>query len=251
MLELTHVHKRFGKAVAIDDVTLTIGSGELVGIIGRSGAGKSTLLRLINRLTDADEGQLRWQGADIGKMRGRALRAWRAQSAMVFQRYNLVERLDVVTNVLIGCLHRRPIVPSLVKSFPAHERARAILELDRVGMADKALQRAETLSGGEMQRVAIARAMMQDPSLLLADEPVSALDPYNAAAVMNALVTANRERGITVLINTHTIDLARRFCHRIVGMRAGAVVFDGPAAALDAELEERLFGNTGFTRKAA
>jgi phosphonate transport system ATP-binding protein len=222
----------------------------MIGIIGRSGAGKSTLLRLINRLADPDDGRILWKDRDIGALRGRALRDWRAHSAMVFQRYNLVERMDVVSNVLIGCLHRRPLLPSLIKFFPAADRARAILELDHVGMADKALQRAETLSGGEMQRVAIARAMMQQPSLLLADEPVAALDPFNAAGVMNALVAANRERGITVMVNTHTIDLARSFCRRLIGMRAGRIVFDGPPAALSAGLEAELFGNT-ISRQAA
>jgi len=243
MLELINVRKCFGEKIAINDVTLTVKPGEMVGIIGRSGAGKSTLLRLINRLADPDGGQIRWEDRDITAISGRPLREWRAHSAMIFQRFNLVERLDVVTNVLVGCLHRRALLPSLIKSFSAEDRARAILELDRVGMADKALQRTETLSGGEMQRVAIARAMMQQPGLLLADEPVSALDPFNASGVMGALVAANRERGITVMINTHTIDLARAFCQRLIGMREGRIVFDGAPAALSGDLEAELFGN--------
>lgn len=244
MLELINLHKCYGETVAIDNVSLRVAPGEFVGIIGRSGAGKSTLLRLINRLSTADSGEIRWADRDISAIKGRQLREWRAHSAMIFQRFNLVERLDVVTNVLIGCLHRRPLLPSLIKSFTAEDRARAIIELDRVGMADKALQRTETLSGGEMQRVAIARAMMQQPGLLLADEPVSALDPFNATGVMNALVAANRERGITVMINTHTIDLARRFCGRLIGMRAGAIVFDGAPGDLNGRLEAELFGHS-------
>lgn len=250
MLELRNLRKCYGNTVAIDNVTLKVEPGEMVGIIGRSGAGKSTLLRLINRLTDADEGRILWKDRDISTIKGRMLRDWRVHSAMIFQRYNLVERLDVVTNVLIGCLHRRPSLPSLIKSFRAEDRARAIIELDRVGMADKALQRAETLSGGEMQRVAIARAMMQQPSLLLADEPVSALDPFNASGVMNVLIAANRQRGITVMVNTHTIDLARNFCGRLIGMRAGSIVFDGPPGTLSADLEAELFGNP-LLRQAA
>ena len=250
MLELLKLRKCFGDKVAINDVNLRVQPGEMVGIIGRSGAGKSTLLRLINRLADADEGHILWQNRDIGAIKGRALRDWRAHSAMIFQRFNLVERLDVITNVLIGSLHRSRRLPSLIKFFPVEDRARAILELDRVGMADKALQRTETLSGGEMQRVAIARAMMQQPSLVLADEPVSALDPFNATGVMNALVAANRERGITVMVNTHTLDLARRFCRRLVGIRAGTIVFDGSPGELDAHLEAELFGNP-FLRTAA
>lgn len=250
MLELINMRKCYGDKVAINNVSLSVQPGEMIGIIGRSGAGKSTLLRLINRLTDAEEGQMRWRERDISAIKGRALRDWRAHSAMIFQRFNLVERLDVVTNVLVGCLHRRPLLPSLIKSFPAEDRARAIIELDRVGMADKALQRTETLSGGEMQRVAIARAMMQQPSLLLADEPVSALDPFNASAVMNALVAANRDRGITVMVNTHTLDLARRFCQRLIGMRAGAIVFDGTPSALNGDLEAELFGNAKMRQAA-
>jgi phosphonate transport system ATP-binding protein len=244
MLELTNVRKTFGDATAIDEVSMAICPGEMVGIIGRSGAGKSTLLRLINRLTEMDSGRISWDGEDVTRFRGWALRSWRARSAMIFQNYNLVERLDVITNVLIGCIHQRPLLPTLVKSFCAADRARAMIELHRVGMADKALHRAETLSGGQMQRVAIARAMMQEPRLLLADEPVSALDPYNATLVMRALAAANRERGITVIVNTHTIDLARRFCDRIIGMEAGRVVFDGYPTALDAHAEEGLFGNS-------
>ncbi|MGJ3647903.1 phosphonate ABC transporter ATP-binding protein [Sphingomonas sp. GlSt437] len=246
MLELTRVRKCYGAKVAIDNLNLRVEPGEMVAIIGRSGAGKSTLLRLINRLTEADAGEIRWQDRDIGALNGRALREWRAHSAMIFQRFNLVERLDVITNVLIGSLHRRRSLASLIKYFPVEDRARAILELDRVGMADKALQRAETLSGGEMQRVAIARAMMQQPGLLLADEPVSALDPFNATGVMNALVAANRERGITVLVNTHTLDLAKRFCPRLIGLRGGAVMFDGSPAELDERLEADVFGNHAF-----
>jgi phosphonate transport system ATP-binding protein len=243
MLELTNLRKTYGNAAAIDDVSLTIRPGEMVGVIGRSGAGKSTLLRLINRLAEADAGHITWKGEDVTAYRGSALRSWRARSAMIFQQYNLCERLDVITNVLIGCVHRRPLIPTLIKSFPADERARATIELNRVGMADKALHRAGTLSGGQMQRVAIARAMMQEPSLLLADEPVSSLDPYNAALVMRALAAANKERGITVIVNTHTIDLARRFCDRIIGMHAGRVIFDGHPATLDAHAESGLFGN--------
>lgn len=251
MLELKGLCKRFGKVCAIDHVTLSLQPGEFAGVIGRSGAGKSTLLRLINRLTEADAGQILWQGRDIAALKGHALRQWRAEAAMIFQRYNLVERLDVITNVLVGCLYRCASPATLIKHFPAEERARAILELDRVGMADKALQRAETLSGGEMQRVAIARALMQRPSFMLADEPVSSLDPFNAAQVMQAMQAANRERGITVLVNTHTIDLARRYCGRLIGVRAGAIVFDGPPEALKPELEAELFGNNTKGSSAA
>jgi phosphonate transport system ATP-binding protein len=251
MLDLDNLRKQFGPVAALDGVSLRIGRGEMIGVIGRSGAGKSTLLRAINRLTETDSGAIRWADTDVSALKGRALRAWRARCAMIFQQYNLCDRLDVVTNVLVGCLNRRPLAPSIIKHFPLEDRARAIVELDRLGMADAALQRAGTLSGGQMQRVAIARALMQSPEIVLADEPVSSLDPHNSEVVMRALATINKERGITVIVNLHALDLARRFCGRIIGMRAGKVAFDGPPGALDMQAEARLFSTGPVPAQAA
>lgn len=241
MLELKGLTKRFGENLAVDDVTLTFRRGELVGIIGRSGAGKSTLLRMVNRLTEPTAGEVLFDGQPVSRLRGRALRMWRRRCAMIFQQFNLSPRLDVLTNVLVGVLAARPTLPALIKAFPREDRARAILELDRLDMTAAALQRAATLSGGQQQRVAIARAMMQDPDLLLADEPVASLDPINAEAVMEALARVCRERNIPVIVNLHTLEIARRYCTRIVAMAKGRVVFDGPAHELTEAVVNRVY----------
>src|SRR5262245_51790920 len=179
MLLLDHVSKQFGAVRAVDAVTVKVSRGQLVGIIGRSGAGKSTLLRLVNRLLEPTDGRIAWNGIDVTALRGRALRQWRARCAMIFQQFNLVPRLDVLTNVLIGRLGHRAALPSLAGRFTPSERARAVAALHRLDLVPQALQRADTLSGGQQQRVAIARALVQEPEILLADEPVASLDPAN------------------------------------------------------------------------
>ena len=218
MLELQGVTKMFGETRAVHEVSLRIERGEMIGVIGRSGAGKSTLLRMINRLTDPTSGRIVADGVDVTALKGRPLRRWRRRCAMIFQQFNLCPRLDVITNVLVGVLAERPLASSLIKFFPAEQRARAILALDELDMAPVALQRAGTLSGGQQQRVAIARAMMQDPDILLADEPVASLDPVNAEVVMEALQKVCQERGIPVVVNLHSLDIARRYCTRVVAM---------------------------------
>jgi len=243
MLTFTGVTRRFGDVIAVDNVSLEIAEGEMIGIIGRSGAGKSTLLRLINRLCQPDSGDIRWQGTSILALKGRALRQWRCHAAMIFQQFNLVLRLDVLTNVLLGTLANRPLLASLFKIFPAEARAQAVLELDRLGMADAALKRTQFLSGGQQQRVAIARAMQQRPELLLADEPVASLDPVNAEIVMQQLRDINVERGITVIVNLHSLEIARRYCRRVIGMAHGKVVFDGPVSALTDAVVAKIYGS--------
>jgi phosphonate transport system ATP-binding protein len=242
MLQLHGVTKRFGETLAVDKVSFACERGELVGIIGRSGAGKSTLLRLINRLTDPSEGRITWDGEDVSRLKGKPLRRWRRRCAMIFQQFNLCPRLDVITNVLVGVVAERPLATSLIKFFPAEDRARAILELDALDMAGAALQRASTLSGGQQQRVAIARAMMQEPDLVLADEPVASLDPVNAEVVMEALQRICRTRNLPVIVNLHSLDIARRYCTRVVAMAKGAIVFDGPPSALTPAVLERVYG---------
>jgi phosphonate transport system ATP-binding protein len=235
MLRLAGLTKRFGTTVAVKDVSLDILPGQMVGIIGRSGAGKSTLLRLINRLLEPTQGTVYFQGGNITALRGRDLRAWQARCAMIFQQFHLVNRLDVLTNVLIGRLSYHWTLPSLCKRFTVAERALALQALQRLDILPQALQRAETLSGGQQQRVAIARALVQEPDLILADEPIASLDPHNATRVMDALRTINREDGMTVLCNLHTLETARAYCDRIVGMAQGQVVFDGSPTALSAD----------------
>ena len=241
MIEIASLSKSFGAVKALNDVSLNIGSGEMVAVIGRSGAGKSTLLRCINRLEEPTSGQICCDGFDVISLRGRHLNAWRARCAMIFQQFQLVPRLDVLTNVMIGTLCGRPFWASMLKYFTIEQRARAILELNKLGMTEQALQRADTLSGGQQQRVAISRAMMQQPDVLLADEPVASLDPRNTHAVMSSLRDINSERGITVLVNLHSIDIARQYCQRVIGLRDGQVVFDRPVAELTDEALDQIY----------
>jgi phosphonate transport system ATP-binding protein len=242
MLQLDNVTRRFGERVAVAHASLSIPPGQMVGIIGRSGAGKSTLLRMVNRLIEPSEGRVLFDGRDITGFTGRALHAWRASVAMIFQQFNLVPRLDVLTNVLAGRLNHIPTLRAMFKLFSARERALAILALDRLGIADLALTRADALSGGQQQRVAIARALMQEPRILLADEPIASLDPMNARLVMDALRDINQNDGITVLCNLHTLDTARTYCDRIVGMAQGRIVFDGAPEMLDEAAVQDIYG---------
>jgi phosphonate transport system ATP-binding protein len=251
MLQIEKLSKTFGAVHAVSAVSLEIPEGQMVGVIGRSGAGKSTLLRLINRLLEPSAGSIRCHGTKVTGLKGRELLAWRASCAMIFQQFNLVNRLDVLTNVLIGRINRHGTVSSLAKHFSAAERALAIAALDRLDLADQALQRADTLSGGQQQRVAIARAMLQEPKVILADEPIASLDPRNATRVMEALSAINREEGLTVLCNLHTLDTARSYCDRIIGMAAGEVVFDGAPQSLTRAAVQRIYGSAGAEEEIA
>ncbi len=247
MLTIEHLTKRFGAVAAVSDVTFRVPTGQMVGIIGRSGAGKSTLLRMINRLTDPSAGRILCDEVfdgevDVCALRGRRLRLWRAQCAMVFQQFNLVPRLQVLTNVLMGRISYRPTLRALLLMFPPEDRAMTIRALDRLDMASHALHRADALSGGQQQRVAIARALVQEPKILLADEPIASLDLRNATIVMDALRRINREDGITVICNLHLLQTARDYCDRIIGMRKGEVVFDGLPAELTDALARELYG---------
>lgn len=242
MFELKDVTRRFGKKLAVDAVTLTIPQGQMVGIIGRSGAGKSTLLRMINRLQEPSSGSIHFAGVEVSGLRGQALRNWQRDCAMIFQQFNLVPRLDVLTNVMLGRLNHRPTLLSLLNIFTREERVHAIAALERLGIEQTALQPAGTLSGGQQQRVAIARALMQNPKMVLADEPIASLDPLNAKIVMDALRDINEREGITVITNLHTLDTARNYCERIVGMAGGRVVFDGKPSELTAEAVKQIYG---------
>ncbi|WAX97274.1 phosphonate ABC transporter ATP-binding protein [Aminobacter sp. NyZ550] len=242
MLEIRNVTRRFGKNVAVNGVNLKIQPGQMVGIIGRSGAGKSTLLKTINRLIDPSQGSIVFEGTEVSTLRGPALRRWQRDCAMIFQQFNLVPRLDVLTNVLLGRLNHRSTVLNLLSIFSREERIRAIAALERLDIARTALQPAGTLSGGQQQRVAIARALMQEPKLILADEPIASLDPLNAKVVMDALRDINLRDGITVITNLHTLDTARTYCNRIIGMQGGAVVFDGAPEDLTIEAVRLVYG---------
>ncbi len=243
-LRLRGLTRRFGSVVAVDGVDLDVPGGQMLGVIGRSGAGKSTLLRMINRLAEPSAGTIRFGDVDVTSLAGKALREWRARAAMIFQQFNLVPRLDVLTNVLIGRLSHRSALPSLLGLFSAEERAMAMTLLERFGLAEVALQRAGTLSGGQQQRVAICRALLQEPMLILADEPIASLDPHNARLVMDVLRTVNRQDGLTVLACLHHLDAARAWCDRVVALQAGRIVFDGTPAQLSPAKVFDIYGVT-------
>lgn len=242
MLTIDGLSRTFGNKIAVDDVSLSIGKGAFVGVIGRSGAGKSTLLRMINRLQDPSAGRITWNGIDVTALKRDALCDWRASCAMIFQQFNLVGRLDVMTNVLMGRLNHVPAYRSLLRLWTEADKAIALSALEQFDIGSLAAQRADRLSGGQQQRVAIARALVQEPALLLADEPIASLDPRNTKVVMDALQRLNRHFGITVICNLHSLDLARFYCDRLIGMAAGRVVFDDVPAALTDDIARQLYG---------
>jgi len=242
MLALQGVSRHFGAMTAVSDISLELERGSFVGVIGRSGAGKSTMLRLINRLIDPSEGRIVFGDIDVTRLKGAQLRAWRARAAMIFQQFNLVGRLDVLTNVLIGRVAAAPHWRSLANLWTDQDKAIALSALEQFDMAGLAAQRADQLSGGQQQRVAIARAMVQEPDIILADEPVASLDPRNTKIVMDALLRLNKHFGITVLCNLHSLDLARSYCDRLIGMSAGRVVFDAAPAMLTDATARELYG---------
>ena len=247
LITIDAVSKRFpGKStLALDHVYATIPPGQFVAVIGRSGAGKTTLLRCLACATPLSSGNV-WIGVDnLGVLRGRALRAHRARVGMIYQQFNLVRRLSVFDNVVIGRLpHVRGWrrAAALARIFSPEERERALRCLDHVGLLDRVWQRADTLSGGEQQRVAIARLLAQDASVVLADEPVASLDLANGRLVMETLRRIARGAGLTVVATLHHVDYARRYADRVLGLKDGRLVFDGPPAGLsDASLFE-IFG---------
>ncbi|BBK43272.1 phosphonates import ATP-binding protein PhnC [Allostella vacuolata] len=242
MLDLQGVGKRFGDRWAVAGADIQVPDGQFVGVIGRSGAGKSTLLRMINRLVDPSAGRILHDGHEVSVLRGTALRDWRQTCAMVFQQFNLVGRLDVLTNVLIGRLNHIPMHRSLLRLWPAEDKAIALSALEQFDIGQLAAQRADSLSGGQQQRVAIARALVQEPRILLADEPVASLDPRNTRIVMDAIQRINRHYGITVMVNLHSLDLARGYCDRLIGMAAGQIVFDDVPSALTEDVARELYG---------
>jgi phosphonate transport system ATP-binding protein len=242
MLQISSVSRRFGAKAAVDDVSLDIASGAFVAIIGRSGAGKSTLLRMINRLIEPSDGKILYEGRDVTALKGQALRDWRQSCAMIFQQFNLVGRLDVLTNVLIGRLNHVSSPRSVLKLWSGEDKAIALSALEQFDIANLASQRAESLSGGQQQRVAIARALVQEPRIILADEPIASLDPRNTKVVMDALQRINRHYGITVVCNLHSLDLARSYADRMIGMANGRVAFDGAPDQLTDAAARDLYG---------
>jgi phosphonate transport system ATP-binding protein len=231
-----------GGVRALSDVSFDVDDGEFLAILGLSGSGKSTLLRCVNRLIDPTEGRIWIHEDEVTSLRGVRLRALRRRVAMIFQQFNLVKRHTVMDNVLSGALGRCGTVPSLLLSFPAEERDRAEACLERVGLGDRARSRADALSGGQQQRVAIARALMQQPGVILADEPVASLDPALRHSVMRHIEALNRDEGITVLCSLHDIDLVERYATRLVALRDGRLVWQGKPAEFDHTTFREIYG---------
>jgi phosphonate transport system ATP-binding protein len=246
-IAVSDLSRSFNAFKALDGVNLQVESGEMVALIGASGSGKSTLLRHIAGLTTGDvtgASSVHVFGRKVqerGKL-ARDIRDIRAHIGFVFQRFNLVERLPVITNVLAGMLYRVPAWRSTLQIFKQDEIRVGLEALARVGMAERALQRASTLSGGQQQRAAIARTLVQQANLILADEPIASLDPKSSRKVMDALAKINREDGTTVVVSLHQVDVALRYCPRTVALHHGRVVYDGPSALLTPKLLHELYG---------
>jgi phosphonate transport system ATP-binding protein len=247
MLTLKHLSKSYVAGTPVlSDVSVEIDTRGITAIIGASGTGKSTLIRCINGLVEPTAGEILFENQDLARLSGRALRHARRHIGMVFQEYNLVERLSVMENLLSGRLGYVSAWRAWRRKFPPEDIRRAYELLDVVGLAGFAHQRADALSGGQRQRVGIARAVMQEPTMLLADEPTSSLDPKTSVEIMELLAGIARSRGIPVLVNMHDVLLAKRFADRILGMAGGCIVFDGPAGKLSEDVLREIYGGESW-----
>jgi phosphonate transport system ATP-binding protein len=243
MLSIQHVTKVYNRDVrALNDVSFDVPKGQFLAVIGLSGSGKSTLLRCLNRLIDPTSGRILFDGQDVTAANETELRRIRRRIGMVFQHFNLVHRSSVLTNVLSGRLGYVNPAWSFINRFPSADIENAHKQLARVGLADKANNRADALSGGQQQRVGIARALMQDPDMILADEPVASLDPVLAHGIMQYLEQINKEDGVTVLCSLHFLDLVHRYADRVVALNQGELVFDGPPTEIDDQKFKDIYG---------
>lgn len=240
MLEVKHLTKVYDDGtVALRDVTFTVNDGEFLVVIGLSGSGKSTLLRCINRLVEPTEGTILWDGKDVTKADPQELRHFRRKIGMIFQHFNLVKRSSVLTNVLAGRLGYVNPWSSLLNRFPTADRDAATRALKRVGLTEQTRKRASELSGGQQQRVGIARALMQDPSIILADEPVASLDPVLAHSILGNLEHLNKDDEITIICSLHYLDLVQRYATRVIGLRDGELVYEGSREEIRAMTDEQ------------
>ena len=252
MIKFEHVSKVYNNGVkGLDDVNLQIEQGEFVGIIGLSGAGKSTLIRSINRMHGITDGILTVDGVNVSELGGKSLRKFRRKIGMIFQSFNLINRTTVVNNVLTSRVPELPWWRSILGLYTREDKILALEALDKVGILDKAYSRVDQLSGGQQQRVALARTLAQNPSIILADEPVAALDPVTAKQVMDDFRHINQEMKITVLINIHHVDLALAYADRIIGIRAGQIVYDGPASKVDEKVLASIYNGKEYGKMEA
>lgn len=243
MIKFENVSKVYPNGYhALKNISLEIEQGEFVAIIGLSGAGKSTLLRTINRMHDISDGKLTVNGQEVNHLKGKELRKFRRKLGMVFQSFNLVTRTTVIKNVLTSRVPDLPVWKAIIGLYPKKDKIIALEALDKVGILDKAYIRADQLSGGQQQRVALARTLAQNPEIILADEPVAALDPITAGQVMDDFKRINKEMNISVLINIHHVDLALKYCDRVIGIKAGEIVYDGPSSEVDQAVLKEIYG---------
>ncbi len=243
MIKFEHVYKQYSNGVlGLNDVNLEIQQGEFVAVIGLSGAGKSTLIRTVNKMIDITGGKLTVNGTDVSALSRRALRKFRRKIGMVFQSFNLVTRTSVINNVLSARVADMSFVRTLLGLYSKKDKLLALESLDKVGILEKAYTRADQLSGGQQQRVALARTLAQNPEIILADEPVAALDPVMADIVMEDFKRINREMNITVVINIHHVDLALQYADRVIGIRAGQIVYDGPTGEVNDDVLKQIYG---------
>lgn len=242
LLELQHVSKTYDNITkALQDISLTVEEGEFVSIIGPSGAGKSTLLRCINRLIDVTEGTIVFDGQDITQIRGKDLRKVRTKAGMIFQHYNLVNRLSVIENVLHGRLGYKSTFSGSIGHYTEAEKEQAFMIVEKLGLTEQAYKRCDELSGGQKQRVGIARALMQEPKLILCDEPIASLDPNSSKIIMDYLKVINQTMKITCLVNLHQVDVAMNYSERIIGITSGRKIFDGVAKELDKTIIHQIY----------
>lgn len=242
MIEFKDVSKTYPNGTkGLQHVNLQIEQGEFVAIIGLSGAGKSTLIRTINRMIDITEGQLTVDGTDVMTLKGSSLRIFRRKIGMIFQSFNLVSRSTVIKNVLSSNVPDMPWYKVFLGIYSKEQKIKALEALDKVNILDKAYHRCDELSGGQMQRVALARTLAQNPSIILADEPVASLDPIMADVVMSDFAKINKEMNITILLNIHHVDLALKYATRVIGVRAGQIVYDGPADQVTQDVLDQVY----------
>lgn len=247
LIEFKHVSKTYPNGVkGLKDVNLTIDQGEFVAIIGLSGAGKSTLIRTINRMIDITEGQLIVDGVDVMTLKGKTMRRFRRKIGMIFQSFNLVTRSTAIKNVLTSMVPDMPFFRVLLGLFTPAQKIQALEALDKVGILDKAYTRCDQLSGGQQQRVALARTLNQNPTIILADEPVAALDPVTAHQVMGDFKRINEEMNISILINIHHVDLALKYATRVIGIRAGEIVYDGPTCDVTQGILDQIYNGASI-----